>query len=136
MLDSRKKRNKLPDEVIRQLERVFQSTNGTPDSELISQLSEKHDVHRDKIRIWFNNRRAKYRRLALEKELSKVKCVEIPDHILQPIIQLNNGETFNIHNPPNDPTVEMLEAIRLRILELQEFIRSILPEDDPMAADD
>eukprot|EP00835_Amoeboradix_gromovi_P000364 NODE_12_length_45166_cov_0.552511.p19 type:complete len:137 gc:universal NODE_12_length_45166_cov_0.552511:38446-38036(-) len=136
MLDSRKKRNKLPDEVIRQLERVFQSTNGTPDTELISQLSEKYDVHRDKIRIWFNNRRAKYRRLALEKELSKVKCVEIPDHILQPTIILDNGDMINIHNPPSDPTVEMLEAIRMRILELQEFIRSILPEDDPMAAED
>ena len=136
MLDSRKKRNKLPDEVIRQLERVFQSTDGTPDTELISQLSEKYDVHRDKIRIWFNNRRAKYRRLALEKELSKVKCVEIPDHILQPTIHLESGDMINIHNPPQEPTVEMLEAIRMRILELQEFIRSILPEDDPMAADD
>ena len=136
MLDSRKKRNKLPDEVIRQLERVFQTTNGTPDSELISQLSDKYDVHRDKIRIWFNNRRAKYRRLALEKELSKVKCIDIPEHILQPTLKLEDGNSINIHYPPTEPTLEMLEAVRMRILELQEFIKSILPEDDPMAADD
>eukprot|EP00834_Sanchytrium_tribonematis_P000875 NODE_17_length_48642_cov_1.199349.p39 type:complete len:137 gc:universal NODE_17_length_48642_cov_1.199349:18111-17701(-) len=136
MLDSRKKRNKLPDEVIRQLEKVFQSTNGTPESDLISQLSEKYDVHRDKIRIWFNNRRAKYRRLALEKELSKVKCVDIPDHILQPTIQLENGEIINIHSPPSEPSVEMLEAVRHRILELQEFIKTILPEDDDSLGED
>ena len=130
MLDNRRKRNKLPDDVIKQLEKVFRQQNGAPDSDLISELSEKHDVHRDKIRIWFNNRRAKLRRLALEKELVKVKDTSIPDHLLLTTIYTNSGGSFTLSDPPLEPTEDEMQAVKTRISELQEFVKTILPDDD------
>lgn len=117
-----KSRQRLPPETVRALESVFQM-NAAPSASVIQELSAAHKLDVNKVKIWFNNRKAKEKRLnATEKRMP-----QYPSHVLT-----TTGGQFSIDETPMTFTYEMFVAMRERIMQLEHHIAMLTQRREPL----
>lgn len=117
-----KTRARLPPETVKAFERVFQKTKH-PTAPVIQQLATQYSVDPVKVKTWFNNRKAKEKRLQLEAAVPPA-AKSVSPALLDHTLTTSGGVEFNIDEPPVEFTYEMFAAMRDRILLLESQVTS------------
>ncbi|ESN97030.1 hypothetical protein HELRODRAFT_178473 [Helobdella robusta] len=90
------------------LENAFQKSNGYPEKSLILHICKILDVDEERIRNWFQNRRAKCKKPAKVAPKSPFKLIliaPVPNGIMNNVYSIQNPYLLQIPNSMNEPTV-------------------------------
>ena len=120
MMEHRRKSHRIHSDALEDLERIFRSTQ-YPTNDQLCELAERHLLNIEKIRNWFNNRKAKEKRLHDQEFAEKIRSMPISKEVFGVHLDLQSGEKFNLLNPSKIDW-EVYVAMKERILELQKLL--------------
>ena len=116
----RRKSHRIHSDALEDLERIFRATQ-YPTNEQLTELAEKHLLNVEKIRNWFNNRKAKEKRLHDQEFAEKIRSMPIRRDVFEISLDLQSGTKFNLLSPGKIDW-EVYVAMKERILELQNLL--------------
>jgi len=131
---SGKTRARLPPETVKAFEKTFLKSKNPPAS-IIQDLAQTYSLDPVKVKTWFNNRKAKEKRLQLEASVTNTPK-SVPPGLLNHVLTTASGFDFSIDEPPAEFNLEMFFAMRDRIELLEAQIKAYqqnlkrVPNDD------
>ncbi|PIK48598.1 hypothetical protein BSL78_14529 [Apostichopus japonicus] len=101
------------------LERLFQEV-AYPDMDLRTKIAERLEIDESRVTVWFQNRRAKYRRTSVKRNVDDVTPTSQDPHVASPA---SNGTSDNQH-PPQVPqsTPNFVESIPVAGIEFSTWL--------------
>ena len=124
----RRKSHRIHADALIELESIFK-VNQYPTVDSLQDLADRHCLNLDKIKNWFNNRKAKEKRLHDQEFAEKIRRLKLNDDLFQSVIPTQDG--FLDINNPTDLTWKSYIAMRDRILDLQHILGFISDHPTP-----
>eukprot|EP00834_Sanchytrium_tribonematis_P003105 NODE_111_length_18624_cov_1.285020.p6 type:complete len:269 gc:universal NODE_111_length_18624_cov_1.285020:10337-11143(+) len=116
----RRKSHRIHADALNDLESVFRITQ-YPSNEQLLELADRHQLHVEKIRNWFNNRKAKEKRINDQEFAEKIRRMPIQKEMFETSLKLQGGGKVNLL-APEKMDWEVFMAMRNRIFELQKLL--------------
>eukprot|EP00835_Amoeboradix_gromovi_P003590 NODE_244_length_13037_cov_0.560442.p5 type:complete len:270 gc:universal NODE_244_length_13037_cov_0.560442:733-1542(+) len=116
----RRKSHRIHADALDDLERIFRATQ-YPTNEQLTELADRHLLNIEKIRNWFNNRKAKEKRIHDQEFAEKIRSMPISKDVFDLNLDLQSGDSFNLLSP-SKLDWEVYVAMKERILQLQKLL--------------